>query len=151
MKSSVFCLFLLFFALAQAHNINFIYNILSKSNNVLGSLKIKLKDSKRRFLMEEMVKKIVNLGIGAGKVVEENAQKVMNDIGNQINELIAKGEGANDDVSTKIKNFVEEAASNVGQIVENSTSSANEVFGQVKKTTDELIGNLKNLVGSDNQ
>ena len=83
--------------------------------------------------MNELVKKIVNLGIGAGKVVESNAQKIMSDIGTQLNDLIKRGEAADDDISKKIKNFVEDAATNVTQVVENSTANANEVFSKVKK------------------
>ena len=95
--------------------------------------------------MKDLVKKIVNLGIGAGKVAEENAYKVMNGLGNQINALIEKGGKADDKTSKKIKKFVEEAASSVDHIVKNSRSNAHEVFRQIKKAGEDLVEKLKNI------
>ena len=96
--------------------------------------------------MDQLVKKIVNLGIGAGKLVEENAQKVMTDIGTKLNELIEKGAVADDDVSLKIKKAVEDASVNITQIVDNSTKGATEIFDKVKGTAEGLVTQVKTIL-----
>ena len=96
--------------------------------------------------MEQLVKKIVNLGIGAGKLVEENAQKVMEDIGTTLNTLIAKGETADDETSLKIKKAIEDTTVNVSQIVGNSTKGATEIFEKVKTSLDGLVTQVKGFV-----
>ncbi len=97
----------------------------------------------------DIVGKIINLGIGVGKVVEENAQSIMGEIKKQLDELIEKGEQADDEVSGKIKGFVKNASDKVNGIVQNSTESATEVFEQVKTISTNLVEDIKGTLEGD--
>lgn len=56
--------------------------------------------------MEELLKKIVNLGIGAAKGLEDNLQTAFKSAEQGINELIAKGDTSGEQGSTRVKKFV---------------------------------------------
>lgn len=56
--------------------------------------------------MEELLKRIVNLGIGAAKGLEDNLQTAFKSAEQGINDLIAKGDASGEDGATKIKKFV---------------------------------------------
>ncbi len=95
---------------------------------------------------ENLVKKIVSLGIGVGKTVQEGTQDIMKNIETELNGLIKKGEESDDEVSHKIKSFVEDGVKNLNNVVENSTFSASEIFSQIQRTSEELIGKIKGLL-----
>ncbi len=56
--------------------------------------------------MEELLKKIVNLGIGAAKGLEDNLQTAFKAAEQGINELISKGDLSGEAGSTNVKKFV---------------------------------------------
>jgi polyhydroxyalkanoate synthesis regulator phasin len=56
--------------------------------------------------MEELLKKIVNLGIGAAKSLEDNLQTAFKTAEQGINELIAKGDSAGEAGAQNVKKFV---------------------------------------------
>lgn len=56
--------------------------------------------------MEELLKKIVNLGIGAAKGLEDNLQTAFKAAEQGINELIAKGDASGEQGATNVKKFV---------------------------------------------
>ncbi len=56
--------------------------------------------------MEELLKKIVNLGIGAAKGLEDNLQTAFKAAEQGINELIAKGDTSGGAGAEKVKKFV---------------------------------------------
>lgn len=56
--------------------------------------------------MEELLKRIVNLGIGAAKGLEDNLQTAFKAAEQGINELISKGDSSGEAGSTQVKKFV---------------------------------------------
>ena len=56
--------------------------------------------------MEELLKRIVNLGIGAAKGLEDNLQTAFKSAEQGINELIAKGDASGEQGATNVKKFV---------------------------------------------
>jgi len=56
--------------------------------------------------MEELLKKIVNLGIGAAKGLEDNLQTAFKSAEQGINDLIARGNSTGEDGATRVKKFV---------------------------------------------
>ena len=59
--------------------------------------------------MEELLKRIVNLGIGAAKGLEDNLQTAFKAAEQGINELISKGDSSGETGSTQVKKFVNRA------------------------------------------
>lgn len=56
--------------------------------------------------MEELLKRIVNLGIGAAKGLEDNLQTAFKAAEQGINELVSKGDSSGDEAASKVKKFV---------------------------------------------
>jgi polyhydroxyalkanoate synthesis regulator phasin len=56
--------------------------------------------------MEELLKRIVNLGIGAAKGLEDNLHTAFKAAEQGINDLISKGDASGDESSTRVKKFV---------------------------------------------
>lgn len=56
--------------------------------------------------MEELLKKIVNLGLGAAKGLEDNLHTAFRATEQGINELISKGTASGDDGAARVKTFV---------------------------------------------
>ena len=84
--------------------------------------------------MEEILKKVVNLGIGAAKTIEEDAKNFLSKSEAKINELISAGEQANDENSVKVKNFFEDASKNL-----------KDIEGQIQTFTSDLKTKVQEL------
>lgn len=56
--------------------------------------------------MEELLKRIVNLGIGAAKGLEDNLQTAFKAAEQGINDLVSKGDSSGDEAAAKVKKFV---------------------------------------------
>ena len=56
--------------------------------------------------MEELLKKLVNLGIGAAKSLEDNLQTTFKNAEKGINDLITKGDTTSTEGAAKVKKFV---------------------------------------------
>jgi polyhydroxyalkanoate synthesis regulator phasin len=63
--------------------------------------------------MEELLKKIVDLGIGAAKGLEDNLQTAFKAAEQGINDLIAKGEANSESGARSVKNFVNDLLASV--------------------------------------
>ena len=87
---------------------------------------------KERNFMEEILKKVVNLGIGAVKNLEVNLESTFKNAEVGINSLIDKGEKSKDENTTKVKTFVDDML-----------NSVKEYESKVKEVTDNLITTLK--------
>lgn len=84
--------------------------------------------------MEELLKKVVNLGIGAVKSLEEGLRQALEGAETGINDLIAKGEANN-----------EEGAAKVRQVVEEITNSIKEYEAKAKEISESLTNALQDF------
>ncbi len=84
--------------------------------------------------MEETVNKIVNLGIGTVKTLDEQAREALTQAEAKINEYIAAGESATDENSAKIKELVSTAISNYGELSDKVLAT----FEDIKARVEEL-------------
>lgn len=84
--------------------------------------------------MEEMLKKIVNLGIGAVKVLEANLETTFRRAEEGVSEMIAKGDSASDETSVRVKQFVDELL-----------GSVKDYENKAKELTESLVATLKEI------
>ena len=84
--------------------------------------------------MEELLKKLVNLGIGATKTLQEEITNTFKKAEDFVNELIAKGESASDETSQKVK-----------ELVDKLLDSVKEYESKVKEVSESLLNTLKEL------
>ncbi len=85
--------------------------------------------------MEETVNSIVNFGIGTVKTLDEQAQDILSQAEAKINEYIAAGEGATDENSAKVKDFVADALKGYKELEEQVVTFTEDVTAQFKSLT----------------
>lgn len=95
--------------------------------------------------MEEILKKIVNLGIGAAKGLEDNLQTAFKSAEQGINDLIAKGNTTGGDGAAGVKKFVNDLLDSVKdyeskakEMSENLTAALKEFQSSGKGRVEEL-------------
>jgi len=95
--------------------------------------------------MEEILKKIVNLGLGAAKGLEDNLQTAFKSAEQGINDLIAKGTTAGGDGAANVKKYVNDLLisvkdyeAKVKEMSENLTSALREFQSSGKGRAEDL-------------
>ncbi len=104
--------------------------------------------------MEELLKKVVNLGIGAFKSVEENLEDAFKKAETGINDLISKGNTANDENSQKVRKFVDELLVSVKEYEAKAKEISDSVVSALKefdptggKTIEDIKAKIESLSG----
>lgn len=104
--------------------------------------------------MEELLKKVVNLGIGAFKSVEENLEESFKKAENGINDLISKGDTASDENSQKVKSFVDELLVSVKEYESKAKEISDSIVSALKefdptggKTIEDIKAKIESLSG----
>ncbi len=104
--------------------------------------------------MEELLKKVVNLGIGAFKSVEENLEDAFKKAETGINDLISKGNTANDENSLKVRKFVDELLVSVKEYEAKAKEISDSVVSALKefdptggKTIEDIKAKIESLSG----
>lgn len=115
--------------------------------------------------MEELLKKIVNLGIGAAKGLEDNLQTAFKSAEQGINDLIAKGSVTGDEGSARVKRFVndllvsvkdyetkaKEMSDNLTQALREFQTSGKGRVEDLQKRIDEITRNIKARIPGQTQ
>lgn len=113
--------------------------------------------------MEELLKKVVNLGIGAVKTLEENLSDTFSRAESGINEMISKGETASDERSAKVKQFVDDMMASVKEYETKATEVTQSLTATLKEfdpsgtaeelraKVDELAGRIRSNIGSSTE
>lgn len=113
--------------------------------------------------MEELLKKLVNLGIGAAKSLEENLQTTFKSAEKGINELIAKGDTSTDEGAAKVKKFVNDLLvsvkdyeSKAKEMTESLTNALKEFnatgkgkIEELSKKVEEVANKIKSKAGGN--
>lgn len=105
--------------------------------------------------MEELLKRIVNLGIGAAKGLEDNLQTAFKAAEQGINELISKGDLSGETGSTNVKKFVNDLLVSVKdyeararEMSDNLTAALKEFQSSGKGRVDELQKRIEEITQS---
>ncbi|MBL8033633.1 MAG: hypothetical protein JNJ69_08035 [Leptospiraceae bacterium] len=105
--------------------------------------------------MEELLKKIVNLGIGAAKGLEDNLQTAFKSAEQGINDLIAKGSASGDEGATRVKKYVNDLLVSVKdyearakEMSENLTNALREFQTSGKGRVEELQKRIDEITQS---
>lgn len=103
--------------------------------------------------MEEIIKSIVNLGIGVVKTVEDGFQINATDLQGILAELVAKGDQAQDENAMKVKELVDQLiqVANDGEaqareLLDSVVSSLSEV--DISSLTTDLQAKIQELIDS---
>ncbi len=104
--------------------------------------------------MEELLKKVVNLGIGAFKSVEENLEDAFKKAETGINDLISKGSNANDENSQKVRKYVDELMVSVKEYEAKAKEISDSIVSALKefdptggKTIEDIKAKIESLSG----
>ena len=81
-----------------------------------------------------MLKKVVNLGLGAAKSVEENLSSALKKAETGINELISRGETESGEGAAKVRAFVDDLLVSVKEY----ESKATDISGNLKSALEEF-------------
>lgn len=102
--------------------------------------------------MEELLKRIVNLGIGAAKGMEDNLHTAFKATEKGINDLIARGSTESSEASTRVKKFVNDLLASVKdyeakahEMSESLTNALKEFQSSGKATTEELQKRIEEI------
>ncbi len=102
--------------------------------------------------MEEILKRIVNLGIGAVKSIEDNLSATFKEAEKGINELIARGEATNEGRAARVKEFTEQLISSLKEyeqrakeLSENLQATLNDFNSAGNARLDELNKKIEEL------
>lgn len=105
--------------------------------------------------MEDLLKKIVNLGIGAAKGLEDNLQTAFKAAEQGINELITRGDSTGQDGGAKVKKFVNDLMASVKEyetraheMSENLTAALREFQNSGKGRAEELQKRIEEITRS---
>lgn len=105
--------------------------------------------------MEELLKSILNLGIGAAKGLEDNLQTAFKAAEQGINDLINKGNTSGDDGATRVKTFVNDLLlsvkdyeSKAKEMSESLTSALKEFQSSGKGRAEELQKRIEEITKS---
>lgn len=102
--------------------------------------------------MEELLKRIVNLGIGAAKGLEDNLQTAFKAAEQGINDLIAKGDTSGEAGATRVKKYVNDLLvsvkdyeSKAREMSDNLTSALKEFQTSGKGRVEELQKRIEEI------
>ena len=92
--------------------------------------------------MDEMINKAINLGIGAVLAVKEGLKSTATNIQDEVNTLIAKGEGTDSQQAAKVREFADKAI----DYLNNLQVKAQETGGNIKAQVEPLINQAKEQI-----
>ncbi|MCS6983905.1 MAG: hypothetical protein NZM25_02105 [Leptospiraceae bacterium] len=96
--------------------------------------------------MEETLKKLVNLGIGAVESIQEAAREALNRLEKEANNLIAKGETIDNETTRQIREFATDAAKRISEVASNSSKTIKEIADQAQKLINDTIAQAKTRI-----